>query len=85
MNVFVGIPAYNAEKTLEKTYRAIPKGSYDDIILVDDASGAAIGGLHAAAGQFTNEDVAGFSIDQGHDAVLIGAAHHCVTFEMPEA
>src|SRR4030095_2636979 len=32
------IPAYNAALTLEKTYYALPKGSYDQIILVDDAS-----------------------------------------------
>ena len=36
--IIIVMPAYNAEKTLEKTYRAIPKGSYDDIILVDDCS-----------------------------------------------
>ena len=32
------LPAYNAEKTLEKTINDIPKGSVDEIILVDDAS-----------------------------------------------
>jgi len=36
--IIIVMPAYNAEKTVEKTYRAIPKGSYDDIILVDDCS-----------------------------------------------
>nr|MCB4790830.1 glycosyltransferase family 2 protein [Candidatus Liberimonas magnetica] len=36
--VTIVMPAYNAEKTLEKTLNAIPKGSYDEIILVDDAS-----------------------------------------------
>ena len=36
--VTVVLPAYNAEKTLEKTISDIPKGSYDSIILVDDAS-----------------------------------------------
>jgi len=34
----VVMPAYNAARTLEKTYSAIPPGSYDEIILVDDAS-----------------------------------------------
>ncbi len=38
MKTIIVLPAYNAEKTLEKTIRAIPVGSYDDIILVDDAS-----------------------------------------------
>ena len=32
------MPAYNAEKTLEKTYHDVPRDSVDDIILVDDAS-----------------------------------------------
>ena len=32
------MPAYNAEKTLEDTYRDIPKGVVDEIILVDDCS-----------------------------------------------
>ncbi len=36
--VIVVMPAYNAARTLEKTYREIPKGSYDAIVLVDDAS-----------------------------------------------
>jgi len=34
----VVMPAYNAARTLEKTYSAIPRDSYDEIILVDDAS-----------------------------------------------
>src|SRR5262245_43109854 len=32
------MPAYNAAKTLEKTYYNIPPNTYDEIILVDDAS-----------------------------------------------
>jgi glycosyltransferase involved in cell wall biosynthesis len=36
--ITIVMPAYNAEKTLYKTYNLIPKGSYDDIILVDDES-----------------------------------------------
>ena len=32
------MPAYNAEKTLKKTYDEIPKGIVDDVILTDDAS-----------------------------------------------
>lgn len=32
------MPAYNAEKTIAKTYRDIPNGSVDEVILVDDAS-----------------------------------------------
>ncbi|HOJ42609.1 MAG TPA: glycosyltransferase family 2 protein [Syntrophorhabdaceae bacterium] len=36
--VVVVMPAYNAELTLEQTYREVPPGFIDDIILVDDAS-----------------------------------------------
>ena len=32
------MPAYNAAATLEKTYRDIPPGSVDEVIVVDDAS-----------------------------------------------
>ncbi len=32
------MPAYKAARTLEKTYREIPPGSYDQILIVDDAS-----------------------------------------------
>ena len=33
------MPAYNAEKTLRRTYDEIPKDVVDDIILIDDSSG----------------------------------------------
>jgi glycosyltransferase involved in cell wall biosynthesis len=36
--IVVVLPAYNAGKTLEKTYREIPFEIVDDVILVDDAS-----------------------------------------------
>ena len=36
--VIVVMPAYNAEKTLEKTVREIPEGSCDAILVVDDCS-----------------------------------------------
>ena len=36
--VIVVLPAYNAERTLERTCSEIPRGSVDEIILVDDAS-----------------------------------------------
>ena len=36
--IVVVLPAYNAAKTLEKTYREIPFEIVDDVILVDDAS-----------------------------------------------
>ncbi|MGD8744306.1 MAG: glycosyltransferase family 2 protein [Candidatus Woesebacteria bacterium] len=34
----VVMPAYNAEKTLKKTYKDIPKGLVDKVIVVDDGS-----------------------------------------------
>ncbi len=36
--VVVVLPAYNAELTLEKTYKEIPFGLVDEVILCDDAS-----------------------------------------------
>ena len=36
--ICIVMPAYNAEKTLKKTYDEIPKDIVDDIILTDDAS-----------------------------------------------
>lgn len=36
--VVVVMPAYNAEKTLERTLKDIPAGSADEVILVDDCS-----------------------------------------------
>lgn len=36
--IVVVMPAYNAEKTLKKTYEEIPKDIVDDIILTDDKS-----------------------------------------------
>ncbi len=37
--VVVVLPAYNAEKTLEQTYREVPLDIVDEVILVDDHSG----------------------------------------------
>lgn len=36
--VVVVLPAYNAERTLDKTYREIPRALVDEIVLCDDAS-----------------------------------------------
>ncbi len=38
LRVAVVMPAYNAEKTLERTYADVPKDCVDDVILVDDRS-----------------------------------------------
>src|SRR5215469_5691157 len=36
--IIVVMPAYNAARTLERTYRDIPQGTVDRVILVDDVS-----------------------------------------------
>jgi len=36
--VVIVMPAYNAARTLEETFRAIPKGYYDAVVVVDDHS-----------------------------------------------
>lgn len=36
--IIIVLPAYNAAKTLKKTYAEIPFGIVDDVVLVDDAS-----------------------------------------------
>jgi len=36
--IVVVLPAYNAAKTLEKTYNEIPFDIVDDVVLVDDNS-----------------------------------------------
>jgi glycosyltransferase involved in cell wall biosynthesis len=38
LKTIVVMPAYNAEKTLERTVRDIPPGTVDEVILVDDCS-----------------------------------------------
>ena len=37
--IVVVMPAYNAAKTIEKTYREIPLDLVDDVLVTDDASG----------------------------------------------
>lgn len=36
--IIVVLPAYNAERTLEQTYREIPSENVDEVLLVDDGS-----------------------------------------------
>jgi glycosyltransferase involved in cell wall biosynthesis len=36
--IVIVMPAYNAARTLEETFRAIPAGYYDEIVVVDDHS-----------------------------------------------
>ena len=37
--IVIVMPAYNAARTLEETFRAIPQGYYHEIVVVDDHSG----------------------------------------------
>jgi glycosyltransferase involved in cell wall biosynthesis len=37
--IVIVMPAYNAARTIEDTFRAIPEGYYDEIVVVDDHSG----------------------------------------------
>jgi glycosyltransferase involved in cell wall biosynthesis len=38
LRTIITMPAYKAARTLEKTYREIPEGCYDRVLVVDDAS-----------------------------------------------
>jgi len=48
--VVIVLPAYNAEKTLERTYREIPLDLVDDVVLVDDHSSDNTSKLAASLG-----------------------------------
>ena len=51
--VVIVLPAYNAAKTLERTYAEIPKDVVDDVILTDDASADATAELARSLGLYT--------------------------------
>lgn len=53
--IIVVMPAYNAEKTLEQTYREIPFNIVDEVILVDD---------------FSNDDTFNKAKELGVDAII---------------
>jgi glycosyltransferase involved in cell wall biosynthesis len=53
MKVIAVLPAYNAEKTLEKTLKDIPEGSVSEVILVDDCSQDKTAELARALGLIT--------------------------------
>ncbi|MGH9318344.1 MAG: glycosyltransferase family 2 protein [Vicinamibacteria bacterium] len=38
MRTIITMPAYKAARTIEKTFREIPQGSFDKVLVVDDAS-----------------------------------------------
>lgn len=53
LRVAVVLPAYNAAKTLEKTFSELPRDVVDDVILTDDASTDATSDLARALGIHT--------------------------------
>lgn len=77
--VVVVLPAYNAEKTLEKTYREIPFDIVDEVVLVDDASGdgtlelARSLGIHHAIRHERNKGYGGNQKTCYHKALELGA------------
>ncbi|NQT06457.1 MAG: glycosyltransferase family 2 protein [Candidatus Omnitrophica bacterium] len=64
--VVVIMPAYNAEKTLEKTYSDIPKGAVDEVIVVDDKSNDNTVGVAKRLGLtiFTHDENKGYGANQ---------------------
>src|SRR3954467_13988249 len=51
--IAVILPAYNADRTLRKTYEEIPQDIVDDIILTDDASVDSTAELARSLGIYT--------------------------------
>lgn len=77
--VVVVLPAYNAEKTLEKTIREVPMGLVDELILCDDASkdntvqAAKELGIHHVIAHETNKGYGGNQKSLYNRALELGA------------
>jgi glycosyltransferase involved in cell wall biosynthesis len=81
--VAVTMPAYWAEKTVEKTFRDIPLDIVDDVILVDDASGDRTSEISRSLGIQTHRNEKNlnyggnvkrclqFGVDSGADIVIL--------------
>jgi glycosyltransferase involved in cell wall biosynthesis len=66
MKVVVVLPAYRAERTLERTHAEIPKDVVDEVLLVDDASGDGTAQLSRRLGirTFVHEHNRGYGANQ---------------------
>jgi len=66
LKIILVLPAYNAEKTLEKTINDVPQGVVDEIILVDDFSNDETVGLGRKLGLavFQHEKNKGYGANQ---------------------
>ena len=64
--IIVVMPAFNAERTLEKTYREIPFELVDEVLLVDDGSADNTMALSKALGltSFLHEKNMGYGKNQ---------------------
>ena len=64
--VVVVLPAYRAERTLEQTFREIPKDVVDEVLLVDDASNDGTARLSRSLGirTFIHEQNRGYGANQ---------------------
>lgn len=76
--VVVVLPAFNAERTVEKTVRQIPKGIADEILLVDDSSSDATVRVAEALGlrTFVHDRNRGYGANQKtcyREALRLGA------------
>jgi glycosyltransferase involved in cell wall biosynthesis len=76
--VVVVLPAYRAERTLERTYREIPRDVVDDVLLVDDASADGTARLSRELGihTFVHEQNLGYGANQKtcyREALRLGA------------
>lgn len=76
--IMVVLPAYNAEKTLKKTYDEIPKDIVDEVVVVDDYSRDKTVEVARALGLrvFTHDENKGYGANQKtcyKEALVLGA------------
>ena len=78
LKVVVVLPAYRAERTLERTHREIPRDAVDEVLLVDDASNDGTVRLSEALGirTFLHPENRGYGANQKtcyREALRLGA------------